>query len=334
MRIFLLLSLLWLATPALAEPMNVIGCGIFDSSGKEQKAYLGWICAFLPNGKMMIGDGFTLTFYDKDMNVIWARDGHTHHMLTYSAADQTVLVISSRIFGPQSRLRIDVLEVFDIEGKQLKKFEFTREMSRAFLPMTYDNFVMPTVKMELTHVGSFYRIGKNRSGSRFFAEGNYLVNDNFGALYVFNKELTKVIHTFETNGWNLGMFGDVQVTPAGSLLLYNNGNPHDPASRASLVEFDPFTKKVLWRYRGETPDFLRGAYEGNVQILPSGNILFSEAVFQETVEPHELWQRSTEITRAGKKVWQMKKDRYEIYGIPNVVKRLDLSAYRKTKGAY
>ena len=351
-RLFLLL-LLALSRPQATEAkgpeakvVNAIGCSLFDPSGKLLKKYLGWICGFFPNGNMILGDGFTLTFYDSKMNIVWSKDVHTHHMINYTASDQTALVIASNILRGDTR--IDRLEVYDQEGVLLRSFAFTEADSLGAHPQNWDRFVFPQVKQYLTLIESFYRIGKNKSGLAYMAEGNYLAYDAAGILYFFDHDLHGIIHRINMREWKLSSLRDVQVTDTGKLLFYNSGNVMRGVPYTTLEERDPVTGALAWSYQARPPESIYGAYEGNVQLLPNGHVLFSVVMdefkgkdrrvipgeFKEPWAEIQGMHRSFEITRGGTRVWTMVEDGSGLSGMTNSVKRLDLSAYYRNKGRY
>jgi hypothetical protein len=81
------------------------------------------------------------------------------------------------------------------------------------------------------------------------------------------------------------------MLPNGHILIFDNGT-HRKASR--VVELDPVTKRVVWRYpRKDNPNFF-SAWRGNAQRLDNGNTLICEAE-----KGH-----SFEITPEGKTVWE------------------------------
>lgn len=327
MKRLLILLVLFLPGLARAEPMNVVGCSIFDAKGRLAKKYYGWICAFLPNGKMMVGDGFTLTFYDEKMNVVWSRDGHTHHNMIFSETDQTVLVTGSRTIR-DSTARLDTLEVFDLEGARTKSFSFTPEMSLGERPFHWDQQALPATKTELTQIASFYRIPPNGSKEPALAEGNYVAWDNFGRVYFLDSGLKKVVRAIEPKDWPFPLASDLQVTEEGRLLFYQMSYPARGLP-AMVAEAGFHERKIVWAYRGDPGEKLEGDFEGNVQRLPGGNFLFSEVgkFGRSTAE-----FRAREITREGKVVWRMKASGRELSGMPNTIKRYDLAAYRRAKG--
>lgn len=323
----LLLSMnAWSAAPRLQ--VNQIGCSLFDMQGKLLKRHFGWACAFFSNGSMLIADGFTLSYYDKKMNLRWSKDRHVHHTMTL--ADDNALVLTSWIKNGDTRL--DRLEVYGREGKLLRHFNFTPEMSISVhqYSKNLDQFALPRVKQEITYAVSLHRIPPNRSPHPAFKAGNYVVSDlgsnpyALNRIYFFDEKLERLVHTVSARSLKRGAMFDVQVTKDGNLLIYKTKNSWFREEFSSVEEINPLTYETVWTYAG--PPRFYSAYEGNVQYLPNGNILFSSlASFP---EPHV----STEITRAGKVVWQMTTVDKDLTGKPNVVRRLDLTDYYQAKG--
>lgn len=325
--------------------MNAAGCSLFDQEGKLLKKYLGWVCTYFPNGKMLIGDGFTLTFYDEKMKVVWAKDVHAHHMITFTPEAGVATVIASNIIGGDTR--IDRLEVYDQEGKLLSFFDFQPRDSVYTHKQDWDFPVFPYVKKGLTMIESFYPITANASALPFLKAGNFLAYDSSGWLYFFDSKL-KPIHKMNLRDWKYSELRDVQVTPAGNLLVYNSGNGSGKERYTSLDEIDPANGQLVSRYAATPPNSFFGAYEGNVQLLPNGNLLYS--VVQDELkgkdrrvirpEEREPWMdvqgfwRAFEATREGKIIWKISNDGSGLSGMPNVVKRMDLSGYLKNKGRF
>ena len=345
-----LLIILFYIFPAFANDqpkkiVNVVGCSIFDSNGKILKKYLGWVCAFFPNGNMILGDGFTLTFYDPKMNPIWSKDVHTNY-IAYSEEDQTGLVIASNII--KDTVRLDRLEIYDKNGKLQKHFDFQKSHSLGSYLQTWDMPAFPKVKEGITLIDAFYRIDKNSSKLAWLKEGNYVANEAFGKIYIFDSRLQKIVHSIDTRKWDRNNLRDVQVISSGNFLVYNSGNIQNGTKFTTLEELDPHTGNTVWAFRASPPTSFYGDYQGNVQRLTNGNLLYSvimdEKKGKERVkipdEEFEKWMaiqgafRAFEVTRDGKKVWSMVNDGSNLSGMPNVVKRLDLTSYFQHKGRF
>lgn len=334
------------APPSNGPHVNAVGCSLFDEKGSLLRKYLGWVCAYFPNGKMLLGDGFTLTFYDEKMRIVWSRDVHTHHMINFDPSAGLATVIASNVVNGDTR--IDRLEVYDTEGNRRAAFNFGPEHSATRMAQNWDNHAFPYVKHNLTMIESFYRVGKNSSRIPYLAEGNFVAYDAAGFLYVFDHTLSRIEKKINVREWGLHSLRDVQVTPAGNFLFYNSGHEAGGHKFTALEERRPRDGKLLWSYRAQPPESFYGAYEGNVQLLANGNLLFSvvmdewrgaarRAIDPAYAEPWHAVQgrfRAFEVTRAGRKVWEMSNDGAGLSGMPNVVKRLDLGAYVRAKGGY
>ncbi|MFC2008908.1 aryl-sulfate sulfotransferase [Chloroflexota bacterium] len=92
---------------------------------------------------------------------------------------------------------------------------------------------------------------------------------------------------------------DAQVLDNGNILLYDNGLhrlcPNDFVSTHSqVVEVEPSSKAIVWRYRDESPmDFYSFACSG-AQRLPNGNTLicqsFGARIFEVTYTGDVVWE--------------------------------------------
>lgn len=310
---------------------NAVGCVLFDEKGKLLKRYLSWACAYFPNGKLLLADGFTLTLYDANHEIEWVRDQRCHHNVFYSAADNTALITTTNILPDRATI-IDRLEVYDGEGRLVKEFDFTPAMS--FHKNVWkdgefwDDYVLPKAKQELSHVVSFHRVNKNSSRHPALAEGNYVVSDVFGRIYFFDRDLKKIVHEIRTaEALRRHATFDVQVSQRGNLLLYNTKNVLLGEELSSLEEIDPFTGKLVWSYGKKPGQQFDGAYEGNLTELPNGNFLFSHV--------NDFFKGplyAVEVTRQGREVWRMTPSGNDLSGYPNVIRRLDLTDYYRSRG--
>ena len=330
--------------PAL---VNVAGCSLFDMKGNRLKRYFGWVCGFFPNGNLLLGDGFTLTFYDSRMNIVWSRDVHSHHVINVTPDGRTALVITSQIL--RGVTRIDRLEVIDDRGTLVRAFGFKESDSFWSGPQNWDKYVLPGVQDELTLIESFHQIGKNASSEPYLAEGGYLASDAGGMLYFFDPTLTRIVHRINLRkAWGVESLRDVQVTKRGTILAYNSSNSWRGKRFTTIEERDPRTGALVWSYQMNPPTAFYGSYEGNVQELPNGNFLFSMVRNEVTGQKRksvpalyeEPWMevqgklRLFEVTKAGKIVWRMANDGRDLTGMPNTGRRIDFSNYLKNKGRY
>jgi hypothetical protein len=77
-------------------------------------------------------------------------------------------------------------------------------------------------------------------------------------------------------------------------MLYDNRGHAGPGGRARLLEIDPATQRVVWRYPGSEARPFEAFSHGKMQVLPNDNVL--AIAFDEG--------RVFEVTRAGDIVWE------------------------------
>ena len=85
---------------------------------------------------------------------------------------------------------------------------------------------------------------------------------------------------------------DARLLGNGNVLLFDNGAAQRPWSR--ILEVDPRTDKVVWRYRAENPEDFYSEARGTCQRLANGNTLVSESdegsAFEVTPEGRVVWR--------------------------------------------
>jgi hypothetical protein len=82
------------------------------------------------------------------------------------------------------------------------------------------------------------------------------------------------------------------VLANGHILVFDNGRRERAYSR--ILELDPGTSEIVWRYQGTPPESFFSAVMGGSQRLPNGNTLITESTTG----------RVFEVTRDGATVWQ------------------------------
>jgi hypothetical protein len=80
----------------------------------------------------------------------------------------------------------------------------------------------------------------------------------------------------------------------GHLLVFDNQGDWDRGGRSRVIEYDPATSAIVWRYPTDPADTgMTNNYRGDQQRLPNGNTLIT--IFQKS--------RVVEVTPAGEVVW-------------------------------
>ncbi|MDB5818740.1 MAG: aryl sulfotransferase [Rhizobacter sp.] len=84
--------------------------------------------------------------------------------------------------------------------------------------------------------------------------------------------------------------------PSGNILCFDNGNfrpgMHIPASR--IIEIDPVTQQIQWKYADEMLPSFFSPYMGSAQRLPNGNTHITESasgrLFEVTPDQQVVWE--------------------------------------------
>lgn len=227
----------------------------------------------------VIWGGQGMARLDRDSNVIWSLLEPVHHDL--ELVDGTLWTLTRRVETWNGQRRIlDAILALDAEtGTEKYRYDVqTLVENGPFAPLArrYPD------DADLFHTNTLeYLTGPP------FAAGQWLVSfrhlDTIGVVDLEREALV----------WALGgMFGaqhQPTVVGANVLLFDNEGLP----GRSRVLEIDPRTQRVVWRY-GELPG--QAFYSrtlGSVQRLPNGNTLITESneghAFEVTPEGTRVW---------------------------------------------
>lgn len=268
-----------------------VGCAIFDISGQPVRSLPGGRCIFNRDGSFISGDSTTLSFYSKEMKLVWQLPMHTHHIIT-KTADGNLLVGSSEIkkFSGKNT-RIDLLLVVSPDGKILQRLSVlemfrqrtkwnARFMSPHIWPFKWDPAANLGVDFEYTHLNSFYEIPENllSINDPAFRKGNIIANF-FGPekTLILTPDLKKVLKRVQVSKrepW--ADLHDVQILANGNLLAFRNSAFSGGAIHSELLEIEPRNSKIVWRFIDTPPGGFHTPLCGSVQLLADNKILFSD----------------------------------------------------------
>lgn len=321
------LIFLFLAWAAVAAEKNslremlVSGCTIYDPTGAVVRKFPGGICAFLPDGKIVLSNRRELIVYSPSMKELSRDQIHVHHEMSYEPAIKGVLMTSSEFLPDQGR--IDNLLIYGLNGKLRSKFRLKPAHSLKKEAIGWDQEYLEGHAIEYSHVNSFHLIPKNRSPLKELTAGNFIANDIFGAIHILDPGLKKILRTFSYKDLGLKLAHDVQVLENGNFLLYSNRNGPPAAQYTLLLEVNPVSGKEEWRYARSPKEAFSSPVSGSVQKLPNGNYLFSDVTSTDDV---------FEITPAGKEVRALK-------NVPNMlrlnqIKQVDLTDFLRNSKSF
>jgi outer membrane protein assembly factor BamB len=212
-------------------------------------------------------------------------DYYPHHDLVWTPKDEIVAVFR------EAGVKTDNIVVIDPSGERSWEWRSHDHLQEDF----------PTdgrKANDLTHFNSVQVLPDNplhRAGDSRFAAGNVLISArHLDTVYLVDRNTGDVTWKYDENlDWQheAVMLGD-DVPGAGNVMIFNNR--YHSADRASeVIEVDPRTNKVVWRYAD--PNFFSDT-AGVGQKLPNGNVLITSSrggrVFEILPDGEIVWQWS------------------------------------------
>jgi len=262
-----------------------------------------------PNGDLLaiydgIGDtphGYGLVKLDRDSRVLWKYLERVHHDLSV-APDGRIFVLTHEIthdrFVERDHLKPPRIDDFVVElspqGQPLRKLRLLDALAR--------NDYLRLLDTLPDYVGE--------SGDYLHTNDVDFVDDNAARNMPFLRPGQLVLSMREPNGlvaldldsktitW--GMRGawvgqhDPDLLANGRFLLFDNNGNLDGHGRSQVIEFDPQTSAVVWRYAGTADHPLESIIRSSQQRLANGNTLITESD----------GGRLLEVNAAGDIVWE------------------------------
>jgi len=133
--------------------------------------------------------------------------------------------------------------------------------------------------------------------SPLFKKGNALISALYlNTIAIVDLDKEKVVWALEGSVNDLwsGMHEPVLLDNGNILIFDNNWTAPKNKRYSRVLEFDPFTKEIVWQYRGGKQQAFFSRTCGTNQRLPNGNTLITESDNG----------RVFEVTSAGKIVWE------------------------------
>jgi hypothetical protein len=247
-----------------------------------------------PNGELLaIYEGQGLVKLDRRSRVLWAYRGAIHHDLDVAEnGDIWTLDREARIvprINPGAGILEDMVACIDRDGHLKRRFSllsaFERSRWAGLLGLLgREGDVFHTNTIELLD-------GRDAARHPAFRKGNLLLSiRQLSALAVVDPASETVV-------WALTGPFRRQHQPSlladGRLLLFDNQGAGRDLAR--VLEVDPASGRILWRYGGTSVGQLSSRTLGTCQRLPNGNTLITESENG----------RALEVTRDGEVVWEL-----------------------------
>jgi hypothetical protein len=270
--------------------------------------FLYWRKArLLPNGDLLAifvatGDtpwGYGMVKLDKDSNVLWSYLGQTHHDFDVAA--------DGRIYGLTHEMRRNTYEghpqltvprlddfvvVLSPEGEEIKKVSILDALARSQYEWLL-NRVPWYNKHDFIHTNNIDLIESGEVEALPFAkEGQVLLSfRDINTLALLDLESEEIVWALR-GGWIAQH--DPDILPNGNILIYDNLGGFGEGGRTRILEIDPITTGIEWRYVGSIEQPFFSEARGAQERLPNGNTLITETA----------GGRLFEVSQDGRIVWE------------------------------
>lgn len=221
-----------------------------------------------------------------DGEILWEIKENFHHQIVFSSDKKKVLALSSEVTPfRKKKYRVDKFLVISLDGRIVssvavnKLIDLTKDQKN-FYPLHPQQAAELGTDTELSHFNSFYEIPKIEKKNRphFLDEGNYILNGLKHGILVVSPDLKKVLMSTTIPGSLEHSIHDVQVTPRGTYLIFNNKAGTTELPFSTVTELDPLKLSPVFEFRSAPPETFYSPVAGNVQELDRENILFTNVL--------------------------------------------------------
>lgn len=247
-----------------------------------------------PNGDLLaIYEGQGLVKLDARSRVLWAYRSGVHHDL-FVAENGLIYVLDREgkvipRINPQSGVLEDFVTVLSRSGRPLRRISILRCFERS--PYARLIETMPLRQGDIFHTNTIEVLDGRFAGlDPAFRQGNLLIS-----VFVLNT-VAVLDPDRETVVWARAGGWRHQHQPTfldnGHLLVFDNLGAGGERSR--VIEMEPVSGRIVWRYGGTPEVDLFTKTLGSAQRLPNGNTLITESQNG----------RALEVTPDGRTVWE------------------------------
>lgn len=247
-----------------------------------------------PNGDLIVNfELFGVAKLDKESNVLWSHKGFAHHDIDVDT-EGNVYVLGKRVEyedGDESQWTLyPTIDVLTPDGNLKRRLDiyeyFANSKYRALIQEIDEHGEIG----DIFHNNTIRVLdGSQAHRSPYFNKGNILVTSpEFDAVYIVDPEQ-------ETITWMIrSLFHrahDSTLLENGNILIFDN---QSLGERSQIIEFEPFSHTIEWRYDGgEHAPFYSGCCSV-VQRFPNGNTLAvvtaQATAFEVTPDGEIVWQ--------------------------------------------
>ena len=261
-------------------------------------------CCLLPNGNLFVNEraddrkGVVLTGsglmreYDWNSNLVWEHfDPYQHHDArrlpeggaVYLAYDEIDADAQAAIMGgvPGSETEPGIF------GETL------REVDESGKVVWERPLVEFGAKFPLHRNANRWSSGHTNT-VELLADGNYLVSCKvLNLIFILDRSSKDIIWHYQSD--EMGGQHDAQMLENGNILVFANGAFASDLHHSQVIEIDPRTNEVVWRYKAkDNPQSFFSPHVGGCQRLATGHTLICEGakgcLFEVTPEGEIVWE--------------------------------------------
>ena len=247
---------------------------------------------------MAIYEGIGLIKIDKDSNLLWSFTSKRapHHDLEV-VEDGTIYILTREKkkipLISNAYVYDEFITILDQNGKRIKEFS----LIDLIINSPYANLLDRKIVKE----GGFYGHilhsntievfdGRLEHKSTLFKRGNVMVSIlMLDTICIIDLDKEKLIWTSGSGMWQKQH--QPTLLENGNILIFNNKHT---ANSSQVFEFDLFTQRIIWEYKGRAENKFHSKTCGSNQRLPNGNTLITETdngrAFEVTKDNEIVWE--------------------------------------------
>lgn len=231
-----------------------------------------------PDDGPMIWD-FGLTKLDRSSKLLWKFNARPHHDVTVGT-DNKIYVLTRKLEKPpfpstHKEVYLDYVTVLNPDGQLDHEISLLNLLERSAFRSLIEKKPRNT---DVLHTNSLQILDGRQAGlSALFKRGNILLSIlRFNMIVIIDPEAQKVVWA-SSGSKNRRWFHnhDAVLLANGHILFFSNGSKD--LKRSEVIELDPLTDKIVWRYSGSSAKPFYSRVRGSSQRLANGNTLITES---------------------------------------------------------
>jgi hypothetical protein len=253
-----------------------------------------------PNGDLLaIYEKIGLIKLDKNSNLVWSfRKRRPHHHMQVDDSGTIFVLTAKKYFIPSINkseyVFVDFITLLSPDAEIIDELSLLQAFQNSPYAFILNN--MPR-RGELFHTNTIQVFDGTLSHiSPLFRKGNVLIASLYlNSIAIVDLDTRRVVWALcgsDNTMWQ-GVHEPI-VLKNGNILIFDNDWNETDTGKSEVIEFDFFTREIVWRYGGDEKHPFHSNTLGTNQKLPNGNVLITESdkgrVFEVTKEGRIVWE--------------------------------------------